>query len=155
VIFEMSPGNADFAYIVSDYHFMIMASDGAGNVNVEATDNGTGGYTVDTFEPGVRADFTKNPNYWKENSAHFDAVNLLSVVDPTARQSAMLNGDVDIADAIDPKTVALLGRVPTIDILETLILRKRLSSTKSLAIPVQSNCPSQTPPSRALLMQAS
>lgn len=119
VIFEMSPGNADFAYIVSDYHFMIMASDGAGNVNVEATDNGTGGYTVDTFEPGVRADFTKNPNYWKENSAHFDAVNLLSVVDPTARQSAMLNGDVDIADAIDPKTVALLGRVPTIDILET------------------------------------
>ena len=119
VIFEMESGNADFAYIVSDYHFMIMASDGDGNVNTEATDNGTGGYLVDAFEPGVRADFTNNPNYWKENSAHFDAVNLLSVVDPTARQSALLNGDVDIADAIDPKTVALLERVPTLDILET------------------------------------
>jgi len=119
VIFEMSPGNADFAYIVSDYHFMIMSSDGEGNVDVEATDNSTGGYTVDTFEAGLRADFTNNPNYWKEGAAHFDAVNLLSVVDPTARQSAMLNGDVDVADAIDPKTVALLGRVPNIDILET------------------------------------
>ena len=44
---------------------------------------------------------------------------MLSVVDPTARQSAMLNGDVDVADAIDPKTVSLLSRVPTLDILET------------------------------------
>ncbi|MEM8750301.1 MAG: ABC transporter substrate-binding protein [Pseudomonadota bacterium] len=119
VIFEMNSGNADFAYIVSDYHLMIMASDGSGNVDVTAKDNGTGGYTMEEFEAGVRASFKRNPNYWKEGNAHFDAINLLSVIDPTARQAAILNGDVDIADAIDPKTVALLGRVPTLDILET------------------------------------
>ncbi len=119
VIFEMESGNADFPYIVSDYHLMVMASDGAGKVDVSAKDNGSGGYLLNDFEGGVRASFKRNPNYWKADSAHFDEVELLSVVDPTARQSAMLNGDVDIADAIDPKTVALLGKVPTLDILET------------------------------------
>ena len=118
VIFEMESGNADFPYIVSDYHLMIMASKD-GKVDVSAKDNGTGGYLLGDFEAGVRASFKRNPNYWKEGAAHFDEVELLSVVDPTARQSAMLNGDVDIADAIDPKTVALLGKVPTLNILET------------------------------------
>ena len=115
----MESGNADFPYLVSDYHFMIMASDGSGNVDVTATDNSTGGYLMTGFEGGVRASFKRNGNYWKENAAHFDEVELLSVVDPTARQSAMLNGDVDIADAIDPKTVALMARVPSVEILET------------------------------------
>ena len=119
VIFKMNEGNADFPYIVSDYHFMIMASDGNGNVDVTATDNGTGGYVMQSFDAGVRAEFKRNPNYWKADSAYFDETTLLSVVDPTARQSALLNGDVDIADAIDPKTVALLGRVPVVEILET------------------------------------
>ena len=119
VIFELNEGNADFPYIVSAYHFMIMSSDGSGNVDVNALDNSTGGYVMSNFEAGVRAEFSRNPNYWKAGHAHFDAVNILSVVDPTARQSALLNGDVDVADSIDPKTVALLGRVPTVDILET------------------------------------
>ncbi len=119
VIFELEDGNSDFPFIVSDYHFMIMASDGSGNVDVTAKDNSTGGYALGNHESGVRASFKRNPNYWKENSAHFDEVEILSVVDPTARQSAMLNGDVDIADSIDPKTVGLMARVPTVEILET------------------------------------
>ncbi len=119
VIFEMESGNADLPYIVSDYHFMIMASDGSGNVNVSAKDNSTGGYVMTDFEGGVRASFKRNANYWKADAAYFDETELLSVVDPTARQSAMLNGDVDVADSIDPKTVSLLSKVPNLDILET------------------------------------
>ena len=119
VVFEMEAGSADFPYLVSDYHFVIMSSDDDGNVDVKQMDNVTGPYMMTGFDAGVRAGFTRNPNYWKANSAHFDDVVLLSVVDPTARQSALLNGDVDNADSIDPKTVALLNRVPTVEILET------------------------------------
>lgn len=119
VIFEMSEGNADFPFLVSDYHFMIMASDGSSAVDVTAMDNSTGGYQLTSYEAGVRAEFKNNGNYWKSDHAHFDAVSLLSVVDPTARQSALLNGDVDVADNIDPKTVALMARVPIVEILET------------------------------------
>ena len=118
VVIELSAANADFPYILSDYHLAILASsDGA--IDAQAQDNGTGGYIVDVFEPGVRATFTRNPNYFKEGRAHFDNVELLSILDATARQNAVMNGDVDYSGDIDPKTVALMGRVPTLDILET------------------------------------
>lgn len=117
VIIELEAANADFPYILSDYHLMIMAS-ADGTVDGQSR-NGTGGYVVDNYEPGVRATFTRNPNYFKEGRAHFDAFELLSILDTTARQNAVMNGDVDYSGDIDPKTVALLGRVPTLDILET------------------------------------
>ncbi len=118
VVIELENGNADFPYILSDYHLMIMASaDGA--IDGQAPDNGTGGYIVDNYEPGVRATFTRNPNYFKDGRAHFDAVELYSILDTTARQNAVMNGDVEYSGDIDPKTVALLGRVPTLNILET------------------------------------
>ncbi|WP_413718625.1 ABC transporter substrate-binding protein [Silicimonas sp. MF1-12-2] len=115
VVFELAGANADFPYIMSDYHLIIMASaDGS----VDGQDpNGTGGYVVETFEPGVRAIFNRHPNYFKDGAAHFDRFELLSILDVTARQNAVMNGDVDYSGDIDPKTVALLGRVPTLDIL--------------------------------------
>ena len=119
VIFELNGGNADFPYIVSDYHFMIMASDGNGNIDATQTDNGTGGYTVQNYDAGVRAVFKRNPDYWKEGNAHFDEVEIVTILDGTARQSAMINGDVDIIDNVSPTTVDLLARVPTLEILET------------------------------------
>jgi peptide/nickel transport system substrate-binding protein len=116
VVFELENGNADFPYILSDYHLMIMAS-ADGMVDGQDT-NGTGGYVIDKFDPGVRATFSRNPNYFKEGRAHFDNFELLSILDVTARQNAVMNGDVDYSGDIDPKTVALLGRVPTLDIFE-------------------------------------
>ena len=116
VVFELAGENADFPYIMSDYHLIIMAS--ADGTSVDAQDPiGTGGYVVETFEPGVRALFNRNPNYFKDGAAHFDRFELLSILDVTARQNAVMNGDVDYSGDIDPKTVALLGRVPTLDIL--------------------------------------
>jgi len=117
VVFELEAGNADFPYIVSDYHLMIMPSkDGA----VDALGGvGTGAYAIESFEPGVRAFGKRNPNYWKENSAHFDEFELISILDVTARQNAIMNGDVDHIDSVDPKTVSLLSRAPNLNILET------------------------------------
>ena len=118
VIVELESANADFPFIASDYHLRIMPTDADGNI--DPTDGiGTGAYRLTAFEPGVRAEFEKNPNYWKEGFGHFDAVQILSLIDSTARQNAVMNGDVDVIDRVDPQTVALLGRVPTLDILET------------------------------------
>ncbi len=116
VVVTLDNPNADFPFIVSDYHLRIMASkDGA----IDPIDGiGTGGYKLQNFEPGVRAEFVRNENYWKEGRAHFDEVLTLSIVDVTARQSALMNGDVDAIDRLDPKTVALMARNPNIDILE-------------------------------------
>ena len=116
VIIELSGANADFPFIVSDYHLSIMPVVG-GQLDV-GSGIGTGGYILEKHEPGVRAKFKRNPNYWKENAAHFDEVEILSLVDVTARQNAVMNGDVDLIDGADPKTVNLLARSPDLEILE-------------------------------------
>ncbi len=117
IIFELDSGNADFPYIVSDYHLIIQPSkDG----KIDALSGiGTGGYVLENFEPGVRAVSKRNPNYFKEGRAHFDEIELLAILDVTARQNAIMNGDVDVIDNVDPKTVALLARAPNLNILET------------------------------------
>ena len=100
VIFELSGGNADFPVIVSDYHLMILPSkDGA--VEDANTMIGTGGFVLNSFEAGVRAAFTRNPNYYKEGRAHFDEIEIISLLDTTARQNAVMNGDVDMIDNVD------------------------------------------------------
>ena len=116
VVFELSAANADFPFLISDYHFPILpAEDG----KIDPTSGiGTGPYAIDEFEPGVRFRGTRNANYYKDG-AHFDSVEYLSIVDLTARQNALLNDEVDVIDRVDPKTVALLERAPHINILET------------------------------------
>ncbi len=116
VVFELNSANSDFPYLISDYHLMILpAKDG--KIDPLTTD-GTGGYVLKKFEPGVRGELTRNPNYFKEGRAHFDAIEYLSIIDVTARQNALMNGDVDVINRVDPKTVALLARNPNIRILE-------------------------------------
>lgn len=117
VVFELDAGNADFPFIVSDYHLVILPTIGEGKVDPKGI--GTGGYIIDKFEPGVRVTSKRNPNYWKEGRAHFDDIEILSVIDVTARQAAIMSGDVDHIDRVDPKTVDLLGLNPSLNILET------------------------------------
>lgn len=117
VVVTLTNGNADFPFIASDYHLKILPSDGDGGVDW-ASGIGTGGYVLQNFEPGVRAEYTRNPNYWKEGAAHVDEVLQLSIIDVTARQNALINGEVDAIDRVDAKTVHLMARVPTIDIAE-------------------------------------
>lgn len=116
VVFDLEAPNADFPFIVTDYHLVILPSEGG---SIDPTSGiGTGGYIIDNFEPGVRLQASRNPNYWKPDAAYFDEVELLSIIDITARQNALLSGEINAADRLDPKTVALLERAPNVDIIE-------------------------------------
>ena len=117
VVIELGSGNADFPFVLSDYHLIIMA-EADGRIADPNSANGTGGYVLDAFEPGISAKFSRNPNYWKEGRAHFDSVEMIAVRDVTARQNAVMNGDVHYADFIDPKTEPLLRANPNINIFE-------------------------------------
>ncbi|MDH3740825.1 MAG: ABC transporter substrate-binding protein [Hyphomicrobiales bacterium] len=117
VVMELEAGNADFPFVLGDYRVVIMASDGEGNVDI-MSGNGTGPYAVADYKPGVRAFFKRNPNYFKPDRAHFDEIEHLVLVDPTARQNALRTGDVDIIDAIDPKTAHLMAKAPGIRVQE-------------------------------------
>jgi peptide/nickel transport system substrate-binding protein len=117
VVIELEGPNADFPFVLSDYRLIIMASDAEGNVDI-ASGNGTGPYSVSEFNPGVRAFYKRNPNYFKADRAHFDEIESLVLVDPNARQTALLTGEVDLVDNVEPKTAHLVGRSPGVRILE-------------------------------------
>ena len=116
IVIDLDAPNFDFAWRLADHRLIVLpARDGGVD---PLTTNGTGGYALTGFEPGRRATFRRNTGYWKAGAAHFDEVEIVSLQDTGLRQNAVMAGDVDVIDAVDPRAVALLGRVPTLEILE-------------------------------------
>lgn len=117
VVFELSDGNADFPYFLADYHMGILPADSEGRADW-SDGVGTGGYVFEKYEPGVRASLTRNPNYWRDDRAYFDQVEALVIKDIAARSSALVTGEVDLVDDVDPKTIDLLAKDPNVEIDE-------------------------------------
>ncbi|UXX81501.1 ABC transporter substrate-binding protein [Roseovarius pelagicus] len=115
VIFELEGGNADFPFVFNDYHLGIRQSTGDG-IDPHSL-IGTGGFTIETFEPGVRVELKRRDDYWKKGYAHFDKVEILKVGDVAARMNALMNGEVDVIDRPDYKTIDLLGRNPNVQVV--------------------------------------
>ncbi len=132
VVVTLDAGNADFPYLVSDYHIAIMPAKDGG---VDAMSGiGTGGYVLKKFEPGVRTTLKRNPNYWKQGKAHFDSAEVLSIKDPAARTNALTTGEIDVMDRVELKTAHLLGRNKDVRIEET-------SGTAHYTVPMRTDTP--------------
>lgn len=114
VVFTLKAGNADFAYITSDYHLAILPSSG-GKID-PGSGIGCGGFQLKSFEPGVEAVVERNPDYWKSDRAWFDSVSFLSITDEAARTNALRTGQIDAMDRVDLKTVNLLEMDPEVQV---------------------------------------
>lgn len=113
---EMASGNADLPYTMSDYHLVMMPSDGEGNVDWQSG-IGTGAYKIDNLELGVRCDLSKNGNYFKEGRGHFNAIEMIAMHDVNSRQAALTTGDIDAITEFDLKTAPLMKRDRNIELL--------------------------------------
>lgn len=112
----LSAGNADLPFIFSDYHMIIVP---AGTTDFSKAD-GTGAFTLAEWQPGVRVVAKRKPgNYWKPNRGNFDSVELRYIGDAAARTQALVTGQVDAVNRLDPKTVALLSKNKNITISRT------------------------------------
>jgi len=117
VIFTLKGGNADFPFILADYHLTIQP---AGTRGADLNKGvGTGPFQMVSFEPGVRSFVKRNPNYFKEGRGHFDEVETLGIADYTARTNALKTGQLDFINRCELKTVHLLKRAPNIQIIQT------------------------------------
>ena len=117
VVVSLSGGNADLPYLMADYRLPIMPAKGDG-VDWESG-VGAGAYKMEMYEPGVKAVFTRNPNYWKSDRAHFEEVEILTIADEAARTNALVGGVVDAIGRVDLNTVDLLKRSGKIEVIET------------------------------------
>jgi len=114
VVFTLSRGNADFPWLMTDYHLAICPANDDGTIDWQSGD-GSGPYKIDDGEFGVKWSFSRHDG-WHGEGAYFDNVEILILNDPNARQTALVTGDVDAVSLIELKTMALLQRDPNITI---------------------------------------
>jgi peptide/nickel transport system substrate-binding protein len=109
----LASGDADFPYLLTDYHVLIVP-DGFTDWNKPI---GTGGYVLERFQPGVRVIARRNPNYWKPDRAFVDAVDITVINDSSARLNALLTGQVDAINRLDAKFVRAIEKNPKFELV--------------------------------------
>ncbi|MER9890045.1 ABC transporter substrate-binding protein [Mesorhizobium sp. M0114] len=114
VVFILKAGNADFPYLLEDFHLAIVpAKDGKADISGV----GAGGYVLDNIDYGVKGTAKRFDNYWKSDAAWFDSFEALAIHDVTARTNALTTGQIHAMDRVDLKTVHLLERNKGLEIL--------------------------------------
>ena len=117
VQFTLAAGNADFPYLMSDYHILMFP---AGQIEEAiAKGIGTGMYKVEAFDPGVRTVVSRVDGHYKDGRAGwFDSVEAIAINDSSARMNALMTGQVDAVNRVDFKTEPLMRANPMIKIFE-------------------------------------
>ena len=114
VIVKLSGGNADFPWLMTDYHLAICPAKDDGTIDWQSG-IGSGPYKIDSGEFGVQFSLSRHDG-WHGEGAFFDKVEIIVLNDPNARQAALVTGDIDAVSLIELKTMALLQRSPNIEI---------------------------------------
>ncbi len=116
VQFTLKSGNADFPFLLSDYHILIHPAGGIEESIAQGI--GTGAYKNVSFEPGVRTEAVRNENDYRDDRGYFDSIEALAINDTTARMNAMATGQVDAINKVDFATMSLLERNPNVEVFE-------------------------------------
>ena len=112
----MKNGNVDLPFNLSDYHIIVVPN----GFKDWAKPDGTGAFVLEEFQPGVRATFKRKPgNYWKPNRGNFDRIEVRYIGDRAARTQALVTGQVDVINRVDPKTAGLLAKNSALKVART------------------------------------
>ncbi len=130
---NLSGGDADFPFLMSDYHLNICPSNGDGTMDWQSG-VGTGGYSIVEHDPGVRSLTKRNPNYWKQDRAHFDEIESLQIADASARVNGLRTDTLDCFTNVDLKTAGRLSNVPGITV-------RSVTGNKQITLPMWTNTP--------------
>ncbi|MFZ4744810.1 MAG: ABC transporter substrate-binding protein [Limnohabitans sp.] len=102
----MKNGNLDLPYNLCAPNFLIVPN----GFKDWKNPNGTGAFTLEDFNPGVRASFKRKAGeFWKANRGNFDRVEVTYINDPTARVNALISNQVDVINRVPARTAALLS----------------------------------------------
>jgi peptide/nickel transport system substrate-binding protein len=134
VMIELGSANADLPTLLADSHFVII-KDGTTDFRTAV---GTGPYRLKEFIPGVRTVAVRNDNYWKPGRPYLDEIELIGIPDESSRVNALLSGDVQLINAVNPRSIKRIRASMTSEVLETksglytdLIMRQDMVPTRN------------------------
>ena len=105
--------DADLPYALTDYHVGIVPD----GFKDWAKPVGTGAFSLDKFDPGVRISLKKTRDYWKPDRGWLDGIEVTVINDSSARLNALISGQIDAINRVDHKAVALLSKSPKLQIV--------------------------------------
>jgi ABC-type transport system substrate-binding protein len=85
-----------------------------GGPNVKVQANGTGPFQLKAYEPSVRAQLEKNPNYYVKGQPYLDAIEFRMIKSDDARVNALRTNAVDMIDFVPWKDIDALRRQPNL-----------------------------------------
>jgi peptide/nickel transport system substrate-binding protein len=105
--------NAALPTILSAHQLMIFKS------GTKSFDRpiGTGPFKFKSFSRGQSSVYVRNPDYPRHGGPYLDAVEFISLTEATAKLNALIGGQVDAVDDIDPTTVRVIGGRPALAVL--------------------------------------
>jgi peptide/nickel transport system substrate-binding protein len=79
---------------------------------------GTGPFMFQSFTPGQRSVFVRNPNYWLSGQPYLDELVIIDLTDPTAQINALLSGQVDAIDSVPLNETAAISSRSNLKLLD-------------------------------------
>ena len=116
IAITLSSGNADLPYNLSDYHILVVPN-GFTDFSKPRRHRRLCARKLPARRPYPDQEYTGH--YWKPDRAWFDSVELRYIPDAAARTQALISGQVDAVNRLDPKTVGFVMKSPKVDVLQT------------------------------------
>ncbi|WP_375134463.1 ABC transporter substrate-binding protein [Roseateles aquatilis] len=127
VTVTLTQPNADLPVILGTFNFLIVK---AGTTDFNAG-IGTGPFKLKEFKPGVRSVAVRNEAYWRPGRPYLDEIEFVGIADDGARVNALLSGGLEMAAAVNPRSVDRIRATPGYAVFATqsgqysdLIMRK-------------------------------
>lgn len=109
--FSLLKPNAFFPIILSAVDFSIVPDDGTVLTKVE---NGTGAFTLQTFDPLNQVVLKRNPHYWKgAGRPYLDGVRIAVIAEDATRLQSLTAGSQDFVDNVTGAATLLLNSSTT------------------------------------------
>jgi peptide/nickel transport system substrate-binding protein len=126
--------NIDLPLLLGTSNFLIVRN----GTRDFMTANGTGPYRCKEFRPGIRSVSVANKDYWKPGKPYLDEIEYFAIPDDAARVNALLSGDVDLINGINPRSARAVLGTPGYTLFESktgyytdLIMRDNLGPVKN------------------------
>ena len=97
---KLKGSNSDLPKVLATSQFKIIKN----GVTDFQNSPGTGPYTLESFQPGVRSIHKRWDGYWRDGG-NADTIEVTAITDKVARTSALISGDIDLMQSLDPKAV--------------------------------------------------
>lgn len=123
--------NADFPILFNDYHACIVRE---GSTEFDKA-IGTGPFKLVEFVPGTKSVAERNPNYFRGDRQYLDSVETTTTSDPVARLNALLSGEVDLIEHLEPSAIDQVKTAEGVQFLSSKSGRHGVFSMNTQAAP--------------------